>query len=263
MRLKHFGWFTGSAALMLAAMLLMCSAAYAQQAQDEDGDAVAMGSQGRMVRGTITAISADHLTLKTEGGESFEVAVTTNTRLMKDRQPVKIVDIHAGDGAGAMGVIDQPTRTIHAVAVMVVDAAQVKKLREDMGKTYISGKVAAIDELELTIKRQDGVTQKIAVDEGTSFKKGGRGAGAMMRGDGTGSVGLAAVPGAPGAGSAGESITLADVKVGDMVIGPGTLKAGVFVPTQLTVIDAASMGHRRRQADGDASRAASAPATAH
>ena len=240
----------------LGLMLLGGHRTFAQQGQDDDGGAVAMGSQGRMVRGTITATAADHLTLKTEAGDIFQIIVTTNTRLMKDRQPVKISDLHAGDGAGAMGVIDAPTKTVHAVAVMVVDAAQVKKLREDMGKTYISGKVASIDDLELTIKRQDGVTQKIAVDEGTSFKKGSRGAGAMMRGDGTGSIGSGAGPGAGAPGTpngGGESITLADVKVGDMVIGPGALKSGVFVPTQLTVIDAASMGRRRRQAEsGDA-----------
>ena len=238
--------------LGLAGVLLAGDAAIAQQGQDDDG-AVAMGSRGRTVRGTVTATAADHFTLKTEGGDVFQVMVTTNTRLMKDRQPVKMADIHVGDGAGAMGVIDAPTKTVHAVGVMVVDAAQVKKLREDMGKTYISGKVMAIDELELTIKRQDGVTQKIAVDEGTSFKKGGRGAGAMMRGDGSadpvGSAGAGAGVGS-GRQGGGESITLADIKVGDMVVGPGALKAGVFVPTQLAVIDAAAMGRRRRSGEG-------------
>jgi hypothetical protein len=238
-------------ALALAALPLSGRAMLAQQSEPEDGS-FSMGAQGRMVRGTVTATAADRLTLKTEAGDVFQVVLTTNTRLMKDRQPVKIADIHSGDGAGAMGVIDPATKTIHAAAVMVVDAAQVKKMREDMGKTYISGKVAAIDDLELTIKRQDGVTQKIAVDEGTSFRKGGRRDGAMMRGDGSASFGPEAGPGpGPGPGqSGGESITLADIKVGDVVIGPGALKAGVFVPTQLTVLDPAAMGRRRRPAEG-------------
>ena len=87
----------------------------------------------------------------------------------------------------------------------------------------------------------------------------------MMRGDGSQSVAMGAGPGAPGGSSGGESITLADVKVGDMVVGPGALKAGVFVPTQLAVIDAASMGRRRRQAEGgtEAGATAAAPAPAH
>jgi hypothetical protein len=235
----------------------------AQQSAQEDEGAYSMGSQSRMLRGTVTATSGDHLTLKTDAGDVFQVVVTTNTRLMKDRQPVKIADVHTGDGVGAMGVIDTPTKTIHAAMVMVVDAAQVKKMKEDMGKTYISGKVTAIDELELTIQRPDGVTQKIAVDEGTSFRKGGRGAAMALRGDGSaagfgsGSGRGAGSPGGSQTGAshgsqAGESITLADIKIGDSVIGPGALKSGVFVPTQLTVIDAAAMGRRRRSEGGEA-----------
>jgi hypothetical protein len=249
-------------ALALAALMLSSHSLVAQQGEHEDG-AFSMGAQGRMVRGTITATAADRLTLKTDAGDVFQVVITTNTRLMKDRQPVKIADIHSGDGAGAMGVIDAPTKTIHAAAVMVVDAAQVKKMKDDMGKTYISGKVTAIDELELTIKRQDGVVQKIAVDEGTSFKKGGRRAGIMLQGDGSASLGSGAAPGQGQSG--GESITLADIKVGDMVIGPGALKAGVFVPTQLTVLDPAAMGRRRRQAEGgtDPAVAPVAPTNSH
>ena len=51
-----------------------------------------------------------------------------------------------------------------------------------------------------------------------------------------------------GSGADAESVTLADVKVGDRVVGPGVLKNGVFVPTELGVIDAATMGQRRRRA---------------
>ena len=237
-------------------MLACVGAGVAQQGGQDDG-AVAMGSQGRMVRGTVTATEADHLTLKTEAGETYQITVTTNTRLMKDRQPVKLADVHAGDGVGAMGVIDAPTKTVHAAVVMVVDAAEVKKMKQDMGKTYISGKVTAIDDVQLTIHRSDGVDQKITVDEGTSFKKGGRGAGMAFRGEGFGGgtgSGQARAGGSGAAGSEGESITLADIKVGDMVIGPGSLKAGVFVPTQLSVMDSAA--RRRRQENGDAGAAA-------
>ncbi len=43
-----------------------------------------------------------------------------------------------------------------------------------------------------------------------------------------------------GSGAGGESITFADVKVGDAVAGKGALKNGVFVPTELGVLDAAA-----------------------
>jgi hypothetical protein len=239
------------------------------QMQDQGGAPdFAMGPQGRMVRGTVTAAAADHLTVKTEAGETYQVVVTTNTRMMKDRQPVKLADVHAGDGVGVAGVIDQSTKTVHAAVLFVVDAEQIKKARENLGKTYITGKITAIDEANLTILRPDGVSQKITVDEGTSFKKGGR---RGMRGDGMG-MGLGSGNGALGAGQGsgqasggsggqgagggdgpgggGQSITLADVKVGDMVFGQGALKGGVFVPTQLSVADPAAMGRRRDRGDG-------------
>jgi hypothetical protein len=199
---------------------------------------------GQMVRGTVTASTADNLTVKTDAGEVYQVVVSANTRVMKDRQPVKVTDIKVGDGAGAMGVLDAPTKTIHAVFVTVMDAAQVKKMKEDLGKVFITGKVTAIDEVKLTVMRPDGVSQMIEVDEGTSFKRGGRGMASVMNGSGP----VVAAGGRPDVGAGAESITLADVKVGDTVIGPGALKNGVFVPTQLNVMDAAAMGQRRRRA---------------
>jgi len=255
---------TAAGLLVLAMNLFAVGAGIAQQQEAPDDGAVAMGNQGRMVRGTVTATAADHLTLKTEAGDSYQVVVTTNTRMTKERQPLKLADIHVGDGMGAMGVIDAPTKTVHAAMLFVMDAAQIKKMKEDMGKTYISGKVTAIDDVQLTVHRPDGVDQKITVDEGTSFKKGGRSAAMAMRGDGFGGVGAGGngqTQGQAGGGFEGESITLADVKVGDTVVGPGALKSGTFVPTKLTVIDAASMGRRRRREGGGEDASAPGPAT--
>jgi hypothetical protein len=204
---------------------------------------------GQMVRGTVTAAAADHLTVKTDEGEIYQVSVSANTRVMKDRQPFKLAEVKAGDGIGAMGVLDAPTKTVHAVFVTVVDAEQVKKMKEGLGKVFITGKVTAIDEVKLTVLRPDGVSQVIEVDEGTSFKRAQRGMVSMLNGSGP-------VPGAgqgSGQGGGGESITLADVKVGDSVMGRGALKNGVFVPTELGVADAAA--RRRRGPEGGASAA--------
>ena len=42
-------------------------------------------------------------------------------------------------------IISTPaTKTLHAAFVVATDAAVLKKLREDMGKTYIVGKVTAV-----------------------------------------------------------------------------------------------------------------------
>ena len=48
-----------------------------------------------------------------------------------------------------------------------------------------------------------------------------------------------------------ESLTLADVKVGSVVAGPGTIKAGVFVPTTLSIGEA-GVPRQRRRPDGAA-----------
>ncbi len=247
------------AGLALAAMVLAGVGTAAAQEGPERGE-MAMGG-GRMIRGTVTATAADHLTIKTEAGDVYGVIITPNTRVMKNRQPVKPEDVRVGDGVGAMGELDAPKKAVHALFVAVVDAEQVKKLREDMGKTYITGKVTAMDDVKLTIMRPDNVSQVIEVDETTSFRKSGRrGAGAMvMEGGSPVAVSPGDAGGAPGA-SGGESITLADVKVGDIVAGQGGIKHGVFVPTNLTVLPPGAMGPRGGRRGGEA--AANAPATA-
>jgi hypothetical protein len=204
------------------------------------------------VMGTVTATAPNQLTVKTEKSETFQVVVTTNTRFMKDRQAAQFASIHDGDSVGAVGILDASTKTLHAAMVMIVDAEQVKKAREGLGKVYIIGKVTAIDELKITIQRPDGVSQVIEVDEGTSFKRGGRGM-AGIGGFGGMGGGPAVAGGGAAPGTGGESITLADVKVGDSVGGPGVVKDGVFVPTELRVAVPGAGRQRRRAADGSAS----------
>jgi hypothetical protein len=210
-------------------------------AQEGMGEGRAAFAGGKMVRGTVTAVGADQLTVKTEEGDVYQVAVSANTRVMKDRQPVKLTDIKVGDGVGAMGVMDAPTKTVHAVFVAVIDAEQVKKAREGLGKVYITGKVTAVDmdNARITVMRPDHVSQTIQADETTSFRRGGR------RQQGA----TAAVP-AAGADANAESVTLADVKVGDYVMGRGGMKNGFFVPTDLRVMDASARGQGRRHGAG-------------
>ncbi|MDT7815364.1 MAG: hypothetical protein QOJ42_5280 [Acidobacteriaceae bacterium] len=263
--------------LLIAAAVALPAMAPAQDEQDSPRQGGVAFAGGQMVRGTVTATAADHLTVKTEAGEVYQVALSANTRLTKERQPVKMADIKVGDAVGAMGVLDPPTKTVHAVFVGVVDAEQMKKARENIGKTYITGKVTEIhmDALKLTVMRPDGVSQVIGVDEQTSFKRGGRGmaaiasgAGVVEMGGGGGAgrgmgAGAGSAPGGTGAGTGnrggGESITFADMKVGDTVAGRGALKNGMFVPSELGVMDPEVMGQRRRRgADGSGPGAAPA-----
>lgn len=229
--------------LALAVGILLAGSGVLRAQEGPGGERGAFAG-GQMVRGTVTAVSADQITVKTEEGDVYQVAVSVNTRVMKDRQPVKVADIKAGDGIGAMGVMDAPTKTVHAVFVAVIDAEQVKKAREELGKVYITGKITAIDmdNAKLTVMRPDHVSQVIQADEGTSFRRGGRREQASVAG--------APAAGANTGGTGGESITLADVKVGDMVMGRGAVKNGFFVPTELRVMDASARGQGRRHEAG-------------
>jgi hypothetical protein len=196
------------------------------------GEGRQRGQFGGMQRvaGTVVSVAGDAITIKAEDGTVSQVTTTANTRVMKGQGvTVKVADLKPGDGVMAMGNLDAPNKTLHALMLMVTDAEQLKKLRDNMGKTYISGKVTAIDgdNLKMTVMRPDGVSQTIGFDETTSFKRGSR----VARGGGL----EAALSGATVATDGGESITLADIKVGDNVTGQGAIKGGVFVPGLLNV----------------------------
>ncbi|HEY5382446.1 MAG TPA: DUF5666 domain-containing protein [Acidobacteriaceae bacterium] len=235
----------------VALMLMLLGGVWAvrARAQEPGGQAAGRGRFAGMQRvgGTVTAVSGANLTIKAEDGTTYQVVTTDNTRLMRGRGvSIKLSDVKPGDGVMAMGNLDAPNKTLHAAMVMAIDAEQMKKMEEqhkqelaNLGKTLIAGRVTAIDldNATMTIERPDGVSQTIGFDEGTSFRRGRLN---MNRGAGSGA---SAVPSAANVES-GESITLADIKVGDRVEGPGAIKNGNFVPKELTVMSAGT-GRRR------------------
>jgi hypothetical protein len=168
---------------------------------------------GENVIGKVTAVSGNTLTVAPmTGGNPVTVKIGDDTRIRKDRQPAKAADIKVDDMVFARGTL---TGTIMDAAIIgLVNPEMVQRMqqggagqfnREDLGKKFIVGEVKAINELKLTIARPDNQTQEIEVDENTSFHKGR------------------------------ESVTLADIKVGDFVRGSGELKNGVFMPKELIV----------------------------
>lgn len=159
------------------------------------------------VRGTVTAVSGNEISVKSEDGDAFKVETGPNTRFRKQREEIKVSDIHAGDMVMAIGDRDDKAKTVGAVFVVVIDRAQYDKARADFGKTWTTGKVVSMNDLTLTIERPDKVTQTITVDENTSFRK------------------------------RREDITLADIKVGDNVTARGALQNGSFLATTLAVME--------------------------
>lgn len=250
-----------TAAAAMAGVLLAATPLFAQDQEQAPG---ARGGRGQFagmqrINGEVTAVAGANLTVKAEDGSTMTIVTTDNTRVMKGRgNTVRVADIKAGDGVMAAGNLDAPNKTLHAGMLFVVDAAQVKAMRENLGKTYISGRVTSIDadNAKMTIERPDQVSQTIGFDETTSFRRGRPG---RMGFGGGGGAAPAAGAGAPAA-DAGESITLADIKVGDMVSGPGAVKGGTFVPAQLTVMTPGQ--GRRRGGEGAGAAGAAGGANA-
>jgi hypothetical protein len=205
---------------------------------------------GQAVQGTVIAASSGKLTIKTDAGDTYEISVGDNARIMKDRQAIQLTDIKPGDSVTAMGQVDTAKKTVQAMMIRDIDAATLAKAKENLGKTYITGHITAIDadNLKLTVQRQDNISQVIQVDEGTSFQRGMRGvaadiqaAGGMAGGFGGrgmgGRAGRQGGGGQAGAPPAPESITLADIKVGDIVAATGSLKNGSFTVQKMGVAE--------------------------
>jgi len=223
------------------------------------------GQLGQPVQGTVTAAAADKLTIKTATGDSYDVTVTATSRITKSGQPIKLSDVKPGDNVTAMGTVDAAKKTVQAMFVTDIDAAMLAKAQENMGKTYIIGTITAIDadNLKLTILRTDKVTQVVALDDGTSFQRGTRGVmadvvaagalgGGMMGGMMGGGMGVGrGMGGGQAAPPAPESITLADIKVGDSVMATGAVKNAAFTVLKMGVTQpGAAGGARSRPAQG-------------
>jgi hypothetical protein len=185
-----------------------------------------MMGAGRGVLGTVTEITPDHYSIKTEAGEIYIVHYSVNTRLMKGGpqrrgerqgdaapdppQAIKPADIKVGDIIAASGEIDAAAKSVGAVVIFQIDPERAKQMREmqaNYGKTWLMGKVTAINDLKVSLQGgPDNATHVFAADENTTFRK------------------------------RRDPITLADVQVGDMVRVEGSVKDGVFAATTVAVM---------------------------
>ena len=167
--------------------------------------------RGPGVAGTITAIDDSKITIKTSDGATVQVTTTDDTQFRKNRQPAKLSDFKVGDDIFVAGDLKDGVVQARMVGSRPAGGPG-PEFREALGKHFIAGEVKAINGTQITVLRPDGVTQKITVDENTSFRKDQ------------------------------ESITLADIKVGDHVFGRGEVKKDVFIPADLNVGEPSFMG---------------------
>jgi hypothetical protein len=215
-----------------------------------------MGGRGTL--GTVTEATADHYTIKTELGEVYTVHFSANTRIMKQAPPrhgpgqgqgqqqaqapqsegertpptpIKSTDIKVGDVIAASGEVDANAKSVGAVVVMLIDPERAKQMREmeaNYGKTWLMGRVTAINEVKVTLQGgPNNATHIFVADENTSFRR------------------------------RRDPITLADVQVGDMVRVEGALKDGNFVATTVAVMGPPPNGA------GPGAQQGSSPASPH
>jgi hypothetical protein len=194
------------------------------------------GMMGRGTTGTVTEVAADHYTIKTETGDIYTVKITSSTRIVKQPagmgtrgqgggpgggggqgmgrgnppQEIKASDIKVGDMIRASGDVDATAKSVSASNVMQFDPATVQQMREmqaNFGKTWLMGKVTAIDGTKITLTGSvDSAAHTFVADENTSFRK------------------------------RRDPVTLADIQVGDTVRVDGALKDGVFTATAVNVM---------------------------
>jgi preprotein translocase subunit YajC len=202
---------------------------------------------GSGVMGTVTEVAGDHITVKNETGETWTVNYSVNTRIVKQTPrpagsvtgsatgsaaagesaegggqgrgmgmgvnppvPVKASDIKVGDTIVAGGEVNRDAKSLGAVGIMVVDPERAKQMREmqaNYGKTWLMGRVTAINDTTVTIQGgPDNGSRTFVADENTTFRR------------------------------RREPVTLGDVQVGDNVRVEGAVKAGQFVAATVNLM---------------------------
>jgi len=195
---------------------------------------------GRGLMGTVTEVAADHYTIKTETGETYTVHYSANTRILKQQArargeggerggggeggpgggnpptPLKSTDIKVGDAIAAMGELDATAKSVGATMVMQIDPERAKQMREmqaNYGKTWLMGKVTAIDGVKVTLMGVvDNTARSFVADENTTFRK------------------------------RRDPITLADIQLGDTVRVEGALKGSDFLATTVNAMGQPTAG---------------------
>jgi hypothetical protein len=124
-------------------------------------------------------------------------------------QQIAATDIKTGDVITVMGETDPTTKSVNARAVALMDQQTVDQMRAmeaNFGKTWLMGKVTAIDGAKITLTGAlDDAPHTLVADENTEFRK------------------------------RRDPITLADIQVGDTVRAEGAVKDGVFSAANVNV----------------------------
>ncbi len=234
--------------LVLSGFIALSFAAVAQ-AQDETAGPPPQQHQGtgaegvaggqRPLFGKITAIKGTAIEIAGRDGQAVTVNLTPQTDFRKDREPAKVSDFKVGD----MVMVRGEENADHTVTAKIISGrtggASGPGGRAGMapmgtlGKDYVAGEVKAINAPKITVLRTDNVTQVIELNEETSLRKGR------------------------------DSITMADIQVGDHLMARGKLESDVFVPKGVQVMNPEQWKRMQEMAaPAEAAKPASPEATA-
>jgi len=176
-----------------------------RQGQDENGP--------RPVFGRIASIQDGSMRITRPDGSETTVKITAQTEFRRDREAAKLKDFKVGDGVLVRGE-ENPDYSV--TAQMVVGRTgnggpnggpNRQNPVGTLGKDFVVGEVKAIDPPSITVMRTDNVKQEFELNEDTSLHKGR------------------------------ESVTMADIQVGDHVFARGALQQNQFVPKSVMVIE--------------------------
>jgi Cu/Ag efflux protein CusF len=173
---------------------------------------------GRPLFGKITAMHDGSLEITGPDGQAITVKLTPQTEFRKDREAAKVSDFKVGDTVMVRG----DENADHSVTAKVIGGRSgayngpglggrpnggMMSSPGTLGKDYVAGEVKSIDAPKLTVLRTDNVTQVLELNEDTSLRRGR------------------------------DSITMADIKVGDHVMARGAVQNNVFVPKGVMVMN--------------------------
>lgn len=231
--MKLCGWLmAGVAAAALAASL--CAQSGKKPTPAGAGWHV-LGKDGRGLLGTVTAVAANHFSVKTETGARAVVYFGANTRVLDQHlpagavkpvdclamaeagqlegtlQPVKAAAIQPRDVIVAGGRVDAAKGQVGAVVIARLDpvcAKQAKERAKQYGRTWLAGRVTGIEGEFLTLETvMDPAAINFSVTDTTVVKQ------------------------------RGIVIPVSGLQVGDMVRVDGARKHGLFVAASIVVLN--------------------------
>ena len=162
------------AAKGISPLLCVAACATAPRISSAQNDANFDVAGMQAIRGQVTKVNGSSLFVKLGSGAEYQVATSANTHFVKNGAMTPHDPARAGDMVLAGGELDETKHVLGAIFVAVVDAnelAQLNDRRAQWGKTWIAGTITAKDGTLMTVKRPDGMIEKVRVDEDTSFRK--------------------------------------------------------------------------------------------